>query len=314
MSSVRSARGFTLLELLIATAIALTVIGSVLTVAVPAQSTFAVRPEAADLQQRTRVAVDALVQDLRAAGTRMPVSAAALDVVFAPVLPYRAGDALPDPAAGVFYRPDVITLVQLAPRPGVELPQPLSRTYYLRTTAPDLSQLMRYNGEDGDFPLLDDVVGLTFDYVGEAAPPGLQPPPDGEDRPLATWGPRPPPVGADDPGDEWGAGESCAWTLVDGAHVSRLTVLGDGVSPVVLGADRLTDGPWCPSAAHPNRFDVDLLRIRRIGVRLRVQAQAAFRGPAGPLFARAGSAPSARQVPDLELRFDVAPRDLTLAR
>ena len=313
MTAIRSPRGFTLVELLLASAISLTVLAAVLAVAIPAQSAFTVRPEAVDLQQRTRIAVDALAEDLRSAGWVMPLSEEGLGRVFAPVLPYRVGDSAPDPAAGVFYRPGVISIVQLAPQPGTGTLQPVSRTYYLRAAGPDVSQLMRYNGEDGDFPLLDDVAGLAFEFVGEAGVPQAQPPPAGGDRPLATWGPRPPRPADDDPLDEWGAGENCAWTLTDGAAVSRMAPLGDGVTPVTLTADRLTDGPWCPHAADPQRFDLDLLRIRRVAVRLRLQAQAAFRGPAGLLFARPGSAPPARQVPDLEVHVDVAPRSLNRA-
>jgi hypothetical protein len=74
----------------------------------------------------------------------------------------------------------------------------------------------------------------------------------------------------------------------------------------------LVDGPWCPDEARANRFDADLLRIRRIRVHLRVQTvSAALRGPAGLLFMRAGTSNSAeRFVPDQEIRFDVTPRNM----
>jgi hypothetical protein len=78
----------------------------------------------------------------------------------------------------------------------------------------------------------------------------------------------------------------------------------------------LVDGPWCPDEAHPNRFDADLLRVRRIAVTLRVQAaSASLRGPAGTLFVHGGSARSGdRFVPDQEIRFDVTPRNLNVER
>jgi hypothetical protein len=93
-------------------------------------------------------------------------------------------------------------------------------------------------------------------------------------------------------------------------------VLGGGTILVALSAGTLTDGPWCPDGVNPNRFDADLLRIRRIAVTLRVEsAAAALRGPAGQLFARAGTSTSAhRLLPDREIRFDVSPRNLNLAR
>ena len=33
-----------------------------------------------------------------------------------------------------------------------------------------------------------------------------------------------------------------------------------------LTAGQLTDGPWCPNATSTNRFDADLLRIRKVRV------------------------------------------------
>jgi hypothetical protein len=95
-----------------------------------------------------------------------------------------------------------------------------------------------------------------------------------------------------------------------------LPALGAGPALVPLSAALLTDGPWCPDAVNPNRYDADLLRIRRITVTLRVEsASAALRGPAGPLFARAGTSTSGhRLIPDREIRFDLAPRNLNLER
>ncbi|MEZ5283344.1 MAG: hypothetical protein R2712_00775 [Vicinamibacterales bacterium] len=58
----------------------------------------------------------------------------------------------------------------------------------------------------------------------------------------------------------------------------------------------LDDGPWCPDAWSSGRFDADLLRVRRIDIHLRVEARSArFRGPAGILFSRGGTA--ARNTP-----------------
>ena len=96
----------------------------------------------------------------------------------------------------------------------------------------------------------------------------------------------------------------------------RLPVLSEGPALVALEPGAMTDGPWCPNAASAARFDADLLRIRRVRVRLRVQTgSAVFRGPAGPLFVHGGSARSAlRMVPDVELQFDVTPRNLNATR
>ena len=63
------------------------------------------------------------------------------------------------------------------------------------------------------------------------------------------------------------------------------------------------------------RYDADLLRVRRVRVKLRVQAPPELRGPAGTLF-RYGGTSSAGQhfVPDQEISFDVTPRNLNLGR
>ena len=86
-----------------------------------------------------------------------------------------------------------------------------------------------------------------------------------------------------------------------------LAASDDGLAPLTV-AD-LEDGPWCPHAAAPGRFDADWFRVRRIDVRLRVEAlPAEFRGAPGPLFSRAGTAAQAapRWVRDRTLTFSVA--------
>ena len=99
----------------------------------------------------------------------------------------------------------------------------------------------------------------------------------------------------------------------------RLEVLGasgSGSALVPLADTQLTDGPWCPDETNANRWDADLLRIRKIGVTLRVQAaNAALRGPAGVLFANGGTSRSRnRWLPDLQVRFDVTPRNMEFGR
>ena len=72
--------------------------------------------------------------------------------------------------------------------------------------------------------------------------------------------------------DLWGAagrsaGESCLF-VNDGSPTPapRLPVLGNGAHTAVpLTAAQLTDGPWCPNGVNVNRWDADLLRIRKIG-------------------------------------------------
>jgi hypothetical protein len=58
------------------------------------------------------------------------------------------------------------------------------------------------------------------------------------------------------------------------------------------------------------------VRIRRVAVVLRVEAAAAsLRGPASVLFTHGGTSRGGHSwVPDIEVRFDVSPRNLNLGR
>jgi hypothetical protein len=85
---------------------------------------------------------------------------------------------------------------------------------------------------------------------------------------------------------------------------------------VPITEQMLSDGPWCPDANKPNRFDADLLRVRRVRVTLRVQVGLdRLRGADALRFAKPGTATqSARMVPDQEISFDVTPRNMNLGR
>ena len=206
---------------------------------------------------------------------------------------------------------------------GARITQVATHTYYLKTdTSAGSFQLRHYDGMN-DLPIVDDVVGLEFEYFGEPQPARLLPNKPLTDTvgPWTTYGPKPPPLGVNNASDNWPAGENCAFLVDGGQQVPRMQVLdtgGNGVGQVRLTAQMLTDGPWCADATHPNRYDVDLLRIRRIRVTLRVQvANAALRGvdPAGVLFKYPGSAVEGnRIVPDQEISFDITPRNLNLGR
>jgi hypothetical protein len=78
-------------------------------------------------------------------------------------------------------------------------------------------------------------------------------------------------------------------------HVSGLQFDYFGADGTPLDPAALQDGPWFPDENDRDRFDTDLLNIRRVRVTLRVQpASGALR----------------RLLPDREIRFDVAPRNL----
>jgi type II secretory pathway pseudopilin PulG len=292
-------RGFTVPELLVALLISLIVGGALLAAARPAHHIVQAQLGAGELQQRVRVAVDAIARDVMMAGAGVAGGAnrGPLTTTEPAVMPYRHGAVGDDPTARIFYRPDTITVRYIATSsaPGALT----SHTYYLKPdAATGASQLMQYNGAAGDFPLVDNVLSMTFDYLGDPRPP----------RSIA-----PPPLGSDpDPADEYGPGENCLFTVASGTAAPRLPTLSATPQLVPLTPAMLTDGPWCPNAAAAARFDADLLRVRRVAIQLRLQAERpSLRGVAGRLFARAGAAVAAeRLVPDRDIAVDLSPPNL----
>ena len=132
------------------------VVGAILAVVNPAQLMFRAQGDAADLHQRFRAASDTMGADVRAAMA---------------VRPYRVGATRDDAAAGVYYRPDTLTVLGVPSSPH-SLDGDASRTYYLRSTTPGTFQLMRYDGGLSDLPMLDHVVRLSFEYFGPATASG----------------------------------------------------------------------------------------------------------------------------------------------
>jgi prepilin-type N-terminal cleavage/methylation domain-containing protein len=346
--------GFSLVEMTIAMAIVLVVMGAVFRLLDPAHGAFHAQPGIIDTQQRLRVAADSISRDLILAG-------AGGRKYFASVLPFRRGPLSPDSPAEFF--DDRITILYVptgAPRTtlsvstdagsamyvnpqtecgradplcgfavnalvavfdetgmydtfrisdvlhappaliraggllskhyavGATVVEMVSATYWLRrNVGAGTSDLMKYDGQRTDLPVADHVERLTFEYYGDRSPPVLRRPPDDDSGPWTSYGPKPPSVNEDDPATPtYSAGENCLFTVVGGATESRLQVLGISPSLVRLERDRFTDGPWCPDPSAPNRFDADLLRVRRVHVTLRVRSQ--------------------------QITFDVTPRNLSL--
>src|SRR5665213_2184220 len=90
--------GLSLVELTIAMGLLLVITAGVFGLLTPAQGASVVEPEAADLQQRLRVATDTLFRDLLAAGAG-PYGGnhpSALLFAFAPVLPFRHSESAGD--------------------------------------------------------------------------------------------------------------------------------------------------------------------------------------------------------------------------
>jgi hypothetical protein len=166
---------------------------------------------------------------------------------------------------------------------GAQVAEAISYTYYLDRTT---NQLRRYDGVANDVPIVDNVVDLRFDYFGDPQPP-LTPKP-----PLGT-----------------------ANCVIDASGDPILPVLtaNDG-SLAVLTREMLIDGPYCGGG--DNRFDADLLRVRKVRVTLRMQvASAALRGGlAVDGTTQRYGAGGERYVPDYIVSFEVTPRNLNLSR
>ena len=188
---------------------------------------------------------------------------------------------------------------------GAVMAEVVAPTYFVRPdAATGALQLARYDGFRTVRPVVDNLVDAHFEFFGDPRPPRVFPraAPESPARPVTSYGPAPPESGADDPRDLWGPGENCVFADAAGP-VPRLGQLAPGLSPVLLDPARFTDGPWCPDDAHAVRFDADLLRIRRVRLRLRVQVAArAMRGARALFFA-----------PDQQVVLDVTPRNLGAA-
>ena len=398
-------RGFSAVEMLIATAIMMAVTGAVFGLMDPARGTFAAQPEVSDMQQRLRIGVETLQKDLlmAGAGTYSGAGGGTLGNFLATIVPDREGNVSPDPP-GTFKcttpfcesldASDAITIMYVPPtsaqttirdampsnsaeikvkeqsgcpsndelcgfKEGMQvmvfddtgaydvfsvtnvqtsalhlqhrgqdfskaygadahITQIAAYTYWLKTdTTAETYQLMRYDGISTDLPVAENIVGLAFEYFGEPAAPVLLKPVTVTPGPWTNYGPKPPPLGTDNDADAWGQGENCLFAVVAGQQVARSGMPSLGSGPLVkLTEAMLTDGPWCPDAASPSRYDADLLRIRKVKVTMRVQVgPKTMRGPVGPLFLRGGtSLGSQRYVPDQVIAFEVTPRNLNFGR
>lgn len=157
-------------------------------------------------------------------------------------------------------------------------------------------------------PILDGVIRLRFQAFGDPAPPAVHA--SLLSNGFAQYGLVPPAIGEADPEGIFAGGAHCMAADAGGTVASTLApraAADDGLAP--LSPADFDDGPWCPHEDAPHRFDADWFRVRRVDVDLQVEAVAEeFRGPAGPLFARAGAAThdAPRWVRDRGVRFSVA--------
>jgi hypothetical protein len=175
-------------------------------------------------------------------------------------------------------------MLSYAYQPGAIITQADSHMYYYDAVN---RQLRHYDGYETDVPVVDNVVGVLFEYFGDPNPPLRPKPPAGVANCLYD----------------------AAGNLLGGLSV--LTPQGGSLAALPLSM--LNDGPWCGDGN--NQFDVDLLRIKKVRVTLRVQASLASLRGTGSEYVVAGTSQSAyRNLPDYTVRFEVSPRNMNLGR
>jgi hypothetical protein len=169
-------------------------------------------------------------------------------------------------------------------QPGAVITQADSHMYYYDATN---RQLRHYDGYLTDVPVVDNVVGVKFEYFGDPNPPSKPKPQLGNANCLYDAG-----------GNAIGG-------------MSVLTTQGGSLAELPLSI--LNNGPWCGDGS--NRFDADLLRIKKVRITLRVQASQASMRSTGADYVVGGTSKSAmRSLPDYTVRFEVAPRNMNLGR
>jgi hypothetical protein len=160
-----SEAGYSLIEMLVSSAIMLTVTGAIFTLMNPAQGTSQAQTEVAEVQQTARVGSDALFKELVMAGAGVYQGSMTGSLInfFAPILPRRAGSLDPDPPT--VFRSDAISITYI--------PNTYSQTTILRSM-PAQSQELKVNDLDASKcprkdPLCvftDGMVVLVFDSSG----------------------------------------------------------------------------------------------------------------------------------------------------
>jgi prepilin-type N-terminal cleavage/methylation domain-containing protein len=295
----KDTRGFTLVELLVATAIVLAVTAAISALMTPAQALFAAQAELPDMQQRLRVAADRLGRDLLMAGGGG----------FPPAVPYRRGLETPDPP-GTF-RPDCLSVLYVsASAPRAVLAQATDGsgaiTVGARSGCTAADPLCEFRA--GMLAVIFDGTGAydLFEISGVSnEPPALL----HMGAPLSQ---------AYLPGATIAPADAATYWLRDdvGAGIAQL-MRYDGLETDLPVADNLaglrfeyyldsiarldpaslTDGPWLPDATAAQRFDADLLRVRRVRATVRVRAnQTLLHAPVG----------------DRQIEIDIAPRSQVL--
>jgi hypothetical protein len=281
-----SARGFVLLEWLVAASLTIAIAGAVFAAVVPVRDVIERTQHRTDLATAARGAVDSIVNEMREAGSGASIS----EVPANALNPLPSFEVLDDLASGNVVATGTALRVRRTPhgapqgRLGNAVPAgaqvlPLETAFGCASGAPSC-------GFDvGDRALLVMPGGAEIVAVQGALPGAVV---------LTAGVPGPVPAG----------------TVLSKLVTTTFGLKTDGVPRVV----RLTDGgAEQPLVDQVVEFEVSrvLANPPHLSVRLRVQAaDARLRGPAGYLFTNAGTASSPRQwLPDIELRAHVTLRN-----
>jgi hypothetical protein len=302
-------RGYSVVELLIASAILFTICGAVLGLLHDGLAATPVLEETTDLHQRVRVAVDSIAGELRLAAAGTP--AGALSRVFAAVDPRRVSDP---PGSAI---PGAITLRYVPSRGAhARLAQPLApggAVAIVDTAGCPVNTIA--------CGFVAETIAVVFDTTGaadfvqvDAVGPGVLTISDTAGARSTTYA-----AGAE-------IAEAVQVTYVHDATARQLRraegggsfVLADNVSglsfeyfaddlvPVPLAM--FADGPF--GGAGATAFDTDLPRVRTIRATLRVETGIdSMRGADASLFARPGTATGSRTIPDVTARVEVTLRN-----
>lgn len=336
-------RGYTIVELLVAAAVMLAVIAGVSGVLHAAILRVPWLEESTDLQQRTRAALELLAADIRSAGAgdpsgsltaRLPAvlprtaaapptaaSTAALTVRYVPTggaaarlgapllaadttVVLEGGGTCVSNAVACGFRSgatvlvfdatghgDLLSVDGIAPGAlSASFTSPRVSSYPIGTDLAELvevtytldpaSRILQRQAGGVSLPVADNVIALAFEYAGSLRRPREPAPP------LGT--------------------ANCLYAD-DGTYLHA--VVPSGGPEVPIAPAELADGPFCGTG--PLAYDVDLLRIRSVRVRIRLDTGAdALRGTDPTLFARPGLARDSRVIHDVDLTQAVSLRNL----
>jgi Tfp pilus assembly protein PilW len=285
-----SARGYTVLELLIACALLLVVAGAMAAMVTPVRDAFERSIGAADLAGGSRAVIEQLSSDIREAGSGASVGApdARVTDVLASIVPLADLDA---PGAGARNQAVRLTRVpRFAAQGALRVPAAAGDTVLeLRSDAQCTATGVACGFAAGTVAIVYDATGVASVTVASIAA-GL----------VRLTAGLPLPFGA-------------------GAAVAAVEVTSYGVRDELDGTQRLVRATRLieqPLLENVVGFEVttsgpDARRVERVDIALRVQSpSASLRGPAGRLFRRAGNAARPSQwVPDVETRISIAPRN-----